>query len=276
MKALAKSLLARLARYRERRYYAAPLQRLDRSHPEADPLPPGSPLDIVTVAFNNPLVIDYQIRLVRTNVLDDHCHVVADNSTDAAMSRAIREVCERLGCPYLALPPINPYRHAKSSHSHGCALNWLYRNYITPRRPASFGFLDHDVFPVRPTRPRDLLTTHGLWGVVEERPGIWYLWPGLCFFRFDLVAGKPIDFLPGGGGDTGARNWSCLYASIPRAALRAPDVILAELRPGSDKQADCIQFIGDWIHTINASEWKLVPDRREKERLVRELLDRYV
>jgi hypothetical protein len=94
-------------------------------------------------------VIDYQVRLVRKNVLDAHRHLVADNSTDAAASRAIRQLCEQLGCDYLALPPNNPYRHAKSSHSHGVALNWLYRNYIVPRRPASFAFLDHDVFPVR-------------------------------------------------------------------------------------------------------------------------------
>jgi hypothetical protein len=82
----------------------------------------------------------------------------------------------------------------------------------------------------------------GYWGVVEERPGIWYLWPGLCFFSFDVVAGKPLDVLPGGG----------------------------------DKQSDCVQFIGDWIHTINASEWKPVADGPEKERLVRQLLDGYL
>ncbi|HEV2694123.1 MAG TPA: hypothetical protein VG347_14605, partial [Verrucomicrobiae bacterium] len=98
---------------------------------------------LVTVAFSDPQVIDWQIRLVHHN-MPQALYLIADNSPDEAAAAAIAALSVQHGVPYLRLPA-NPWH--KGSRSHGIALNWLWQNLILPGEPEMFGFLDHDLFP---------------------------------------------------------------------------------------------------------------------------------
>ena len=228
----------------------------------------AAPLDLATVAFNNPLVVGYQAKLLRKHLRDDYDYTVFDNSPPGPEREAIRVVCRGEGVSYVDLPA-TPFAGIPSRH-HGAALNWICRRHFAPRGLPYAGFIDHDLFPCRATSIVASIGDDGLFGRIEEREDRWYLWPGFCFFSSAKVQIGRLDFLPIQGLDTGGGNWPRLYRHVDRTALPRVENRLENVRPGGDKQADMVEWIGDdWLHAINASEWR---PSNGKMTLVEELL----
>jgi hypothetical protein len=265
-------LRSALLRLDSERYRRTGFDRVETLDASAGRLQDPACLDLVTIAFNNPTVIGEQIRLLRKNLGDPFRHTVADESPDAADSAEIRRLCGDLGVAYLRLPRGRGPAPDPSA-SHGRALNWALAHYLRPRRADYFGFLDHDVFPIRPTSVIPRLSHTPAWGLPQERAGRWYLWPGLCFFDARKLPYELFDFRPGEGADTGGRNWDGLFSRMDRAKLEAPQQTIKRLREGNGAvQSDHYEEIGDWLHTFNASHWLPVADRDD---LVVELLRKY-
>lgn len=246
---------------------------------------PGDGLDLVTIAFNNPEMIRYQHRLLKKFITDSYVYTVADNSTDARSRFEVRTYCKEQGLPYIALPP-SPYRPRHCSKSHGAALNYVYKNYIQPRSVSSFGFLDHDIFPVCPLSPRSYLKDQPYYGMLQvcELSGIpggrlLYLWPGLAFFDSVYTRGKLLNFLPDFGGDTGAGSFFSLYKPLlydqqKEAVFRFADEERIPLWEGNDFQNDMYAYIGkDWLHFVNASDWRNAADYSKKAVRMRVMLE---
>jgi hypothetical protein len=235
--------------------------------------------DLITVAFNHPETIERQIHFVHRYCLGAYHYLVADNSTDRAASRAIEALCDRHQVAYIRLPKNHLTATRGGSYSHGTALNWIYRRIVRPRHPHHFGFIDHDLFPIRPVDPSALLLHQPVYGYRKERDRWWYLWAGFCFFDFDFVDGKPIDFLPAKPGtvylDTGGGNWYSLYAGLDHHPLTFATY---RFEPEGERAARREEYLDEtWMHTIDASNWeKHAPEivaQREKE--IRELLEKY-
>lgn len=222
-----------------------------------EPLSNKAVVDVITVAFNNEMVIEQQDRLLRKYLLDSFRYIVADNSSDPEKRRIIRRLCMEKGVDYVSLP-LNPYNGKNSSFSHGLALNWIYINYIKPRNTACFGFIDHDIFPVQPTRIVPFLEQSPVFGLIQEREDKWYLWPGFCFFLREFIDVRTVNFLPGDNSDTGGSNWESLYSQLDRQKIPVIKHEYGNLREGTDPQSDLYEKIGDWVHTFNASNWKKV------------------
>lgn len=231
----------------------------------------GRTLDIVTIAYNNTRVIEHQIRLIAEYVLDPCCYIVADNSPDVVTRAEMRELCARRGVSYIGLPK-NPYSGRSPSRSHGLALNWVYRHYVSHRQTQYFGFIDHDIFPIRRTSVIDLLDRQKVYGLIQERDDRWYLWPGFSFFRYDYVKDKHLDFGPSIGLDTGGGNWASLYMYLDRSQLVIPTHSYRQIRDGDSPQSDWIEYVGDWLHIFNASGWKSVAG---KDILIEQLVLRH-
>lgn len=229
-------------------------------------------VDIITVAFNNDKVIRQQIRLLNKYILDSYYYTVADNSSDPTKQDEIAQICNQFEVSYIRLPR-NPYNEISPSLSHGIALNWLYKNYVSPRKATFFGFIDHDIFPVRPTTIINYLKSSNVYGLVQEREQMWYLWPGFCFFSYAFVKGCKVDFMPIKGCDTGGGNWHPIYSSMNREMIPQVKHEYRSLRNGGDPQGDLVEYIGDWLHTFNASKWKKVNEG--KDLLVDKLLKEY-
>ena len=159
---------------------------------------------LITISFNDPQVIEWQIKLIARNV-SGAVQVVADNSTNLAARGAI---CTAAGVAFVPVPA-NPWtrRELDGGKSHGYALNWAWRNIVLANRPSMIGFLDHDIFPTATTNPFRMLDRAAVAGLVRKAPdGRWYLWPGFAFFN---LARLPTDRLNFGrdwldGFDTGA------------------------------------------------------------------------
>jgi hypothetical protein len=235
-------------------------------------------LDLVTIAFNNSHVVSEQIRLMRANLRDPFSHTVADNSSDRSLSREIELLCARQQVSYVRLPHTHSSPYDPSS-SHGRALNWAWRNYIAPRSAPYFGFLDHDVFPVRPTSLLQHLRDQPVWGHLQTRGSRWYPWPGLCVFDARWLGDRQLDFRPGRGFDVGGTLYDLLCPSLSRDSLEWPSMSYGRLREGGDTpqdgdipQDDLYEMIGDWLHTINGSGWMPVQDR---DRPIADLLSEF-
>jgi hypothetical protein len=238
-------------------------------------------VELVVVAFNNDLLIEKQVLLLQRYFCDAYRYVVADNSTDAACRIRLQQLCRRRNLVYLSVPA-NPCTAFHESYSHGLVLNWIYRKYILEKSEARyFGFIDHDIFPVKSIRGvKQTLDKHGLLGAVRWNSGCWYLWPGLCFFRKDIVVKKRLDFLPGAhiSGlkqqlffDTGGRNWYRLYHTLQlKQAMNigaSRYFIVADIQGKALKtvlkkkkltrkflmEHDLIEHIGPWTHLYSSS-----------------------
>ncbi|HLJ57235.1 MAG TPA: hypothetical protein VKT77_19520 [Chthonomonadaceae bacterium] len=217
---------------------------------------------MVAIAFADPQAIEWQARLVRRYV-EGAVYVVADNSPEDAAAGEIETVCARYGVPYLRLPR-NPWQ--EPSRSHGIALNWMWRNVIRPGRPEAFGFLDDDLFPTAPDDPFGRLASQDFYGMIRSAGQRWFLWAGFCFYRFDRVAARPLDFGQDWfkGLDTGGGNWRVLYRHVERGAIDEPPNEHVAFEPGIEVLDGPIQWIGPWLHEVGVLGRKdLAPRKRE-------------
>lgn len=222
-----------------------------------EPLPDPHVLDIVTVAFNNPRVVSWQLDAVARHLQDPHCLTIVDNSTNREARRQIQHECDTRGSGYVGMPSWL-LRGSDPSGSHGHALNWAYRKFLRPRRADFFGFLDHDIFPFRRTHVITHVRRSGAWGLVQERDHGWYLWPGFSFFSRAATEGRMLDFRPAPGLDTGGANYLPLFRDLNKTALETLEHQHARWLEGASgrTQETSYELIGDWVHTFNASDWR--------------------
>jgi hypothetical protein len=208
---------------------------------------------LITIAFNNPTLIEKQIELINKFAEPSTTLLIADNSSITHKRQIIREICETKNIAYISLPK-NPWQQANLSH--GITLNWIYYNVVKKVRPFSFGFIDHDILPMSEIKILEKLEDTPLYGLKQIRQNdelsAWYLWAGFCFFRFDYIKTKFIDFNPKVlanwhsyiGLDTGGANYDNLYKNT-----RPTEVSFAELsylKNGFEK-------IDNWFHISKAS-----------------------
>ena len=79
--------------------------------------------------------------------------------------------------------------------------------------------------------------------------------------------------MPESGVDSGGKNWNSIYSIIDKNVIPKLNVKVENFGPGGNKQTDGYEKIGDWIHTINASEWISAPHKNE---IIANLLDQYL
>jgi len=251
------------------KFMSTPFESVVKSGCNDDKLARLDQIDIVSIAYNNDKVIAHQIRLIRKYLVDPWCYTVADNSSDPHFRDSIAALCKQQGISYVGLPA-NSFRNP--SMSHGSALNWIYHRYIKKRSAQFFGFIDHDIYPIRPTRIIPHLLGKSAYGHFQKRGHRWYLWPGFSFFERSATENVELNFLPILGLDTGGGNYSVFYSQLKANDLVHPFHTYGRLREGDCHQSASYECIGDWLHTFNGSYWIPVPG---KEDLIAELLAKY-
>jgi hypothetical protein len=205
---------------------------------------------LVTIAFDDPQLVEWQIRLVRRYV-PHAVHVVLDNSSSNSAAADNRRIADEARVRYVRAPS-NPWSAIGASRSHGIVLNWCWHNMIRLGEPAAFGFLDHDIFPTAADDPFAPLATQDVYGIVRPAGPRWFLWAGFCMFRFAAVRNKPLDFGQDwfNGLDTGGGNWKPLYRHIDLAKLARQPTSFVPFRPGITVAAGPLQWCGTWLHEV--------------------------
>ena len=253
------------------------IHQLQHNNCSLMPLTDRESIDIITVAFNNEFLIEQQIRLIKKYVKDINVYyTVADNSDNPEKRRLIQAICEKEQVGYIGLPK-TLVRHG--SYSHGMALNWMYANHISYRKPTVFGFIDHDLFPIQSYSILESIAKQDFYGKTVLRDnGMWYLWAGFCFFRFEKTKKYPLNFVPFMDGatylDTGGSNYKAMYSNynLDKLATCKPTVEKS-IRDGSNYHADIVHYIDEcWLHAINGSNWaKVAP----KDDILRKMLEKF-
>ena len=231
---------------------------------------------VATVAFNVPWAIREQIRLFHANLLDDHELLVFDNSTDPAAAASIRGICFAAGTKYVPVPT--------GRHEHPDALN-LAAATLADCDSAFIGFVDHDVFPAKPTALGPLIAQAGFLGIGQRHgpTGYRYIKPSFAWFSRDWLDGRTLNF---GGirgptkeedGDCASMLWP-LFLDVDWNAVPPMKHGYRHVREMDDAglQSWAVEVFGDddeWLHLFNLSRWLAVPEPDERERLVRELVE---
>ncbi len=241
----------------------------------------------MTIAYNHVRLIEKQIELVKQHIKDkDYRHVIVDNSPNKRIRKQIKNVCEREQVEYFPVPfyidKLICHRLFGYGLSHGAALNWMFYQFLMPRHPKFFVLLDHDIFPMEDYSFVGKLDKRDFYGVERVRKSGWYLWPGWCIFKYDVIADRKPNFLPyflnGTFLDAGGGNYPCFYGRYEQRTIDFPIVVTKRIKRSKDLivnddiyHGDCVQLIDDvWLHFINGSNYAKIPG---KEKLVEKMID---
>lgn len=245
---------------------------------------------VLTIAFNEVSLIEQQIALLKKYLKDPFDHIIVDNSSDLSARQSILEICQTQGVGYAGVPHSNPYRENKS---HAAAMHWGYCQLVRTSKAKVFGFLDHDIFPIRSYSILEKLK-NGIYGRVmhayskdsyqeqisQEIP-YWSLWAGFCFFEKNLVKGSfpwrfnffSKHFPDGYFLDTGGGLWNKLYSKIPYPGSLASYEVKQISDQGEGIQNQNIEMIdGSWIHFVSLSNWRKISAFERKKEIFQEFL----
>lgn len=221
-------------------------------------------IDLFVIGFGRPDLLREQTRLLKKNLMDRFGLCVIDNTPRPAHLH-MEAVCRELKIGYLHAPG--------EKHMHHDALNFAAAHAATIGS-SHFGFLDHDVFPLRRTSLLDKIEPRGFYGVGQRHgpTGNLYLWPGFCFFSSKWLDGRRLNFDGIRGvhrrddGDCGSMNWPLFTGE----EMHTMDYAYKEIRSqdGYGLQSWGVELIGDWLHLTNGSNWMEVPNPGERDALL--------
>ena len=202
---------------------------------------------VLVVAFEQPWMLSWLIRMARRNVRDATV-LVFDNSRRAQARAEIEQVCRETSTPCLALP-LNGTLHV--NRSHGMAMTWIYRNVVQALEPRLFAFIDHDLIAVEPLAIADRLGDQVMYGLPNQSPWGWHLWGGYCLFDYHRIAPARLNFLNdfSRGLDTGGRNWQPLYRWHDPAGMRSAGIEFLDIADAASGSTVQLQVVDrSWLH----------------------------
>lgn len=236
----------------------------------------NSKLLIITVVYNRADMVAHQLRLLPKYLTDPFQHIVVDNSRDNSARKSVAQLCEHYQVGYVSLPK-NFYTHA--SNSHGLALNWIYQHLIKAFNPDYFGFLDHDIFPIRSHSILEHLITQPIYGQKDTRKNVWYLWPGFSFYQTSLLENIHVNFKPGMINDTMVDTGGQVQVIhlVDKKHLLFAVEHQTSVQKGHVPHQHNVEWLKidevvTWFHCIGAGHWK---DATLKERVIKEILATY-
>lgn len=228
---------------------------------------------VISVAFNQPWVIDLQTRMAKRHL--EGTLIVLDNSRNSRARREIAQICADRDVPYLGLP-FNPEWHP--CRSNGIAMTWGYYNIVRKLRPKTFAFFDHDLIPTAPLNIERLVQSQPVYGILNHSAWGWNLWAGYCIYDFASVERFALDFNNDNPRllDTGGRNWLQIYRYLDRSKIRFAEWRRKKVRDPVDGTPRLAYFVDDSLHIGGAgfSEKSHSSNRPEfYQRLIRSFED---
>src|SRR5262249_38223452 len=120
-------------------------------------------------------------------------------------------------------------------------------------------------YPTTATDPFAPLQDYPVAGRVWVRPPRWHLWAGFCFFRFDYVADKHLNFIRDWFArlDTGGGNWNPLYRHLEVTKVTDPGCRLEAILPDVSVDDCHIEWLGPWLHESN--DWRHLQGVRSRD-----------
>ena len=202
---------------------------------------------VITVAFENPLMIDFQSKAMKEH-FQEAVYLVADNSRTPEKSEKIKRICDDRSLYYVKLPK-NFVLHGNRNHS--MALQWLFDKVVRKSGFSKFGFLDHDLIPIRKVRSLRIsdCPVYGLKWDSELKNDAWTLWAGFSFFNLNKLSKTTnFNFLYdfSNGLDTGGRNYPSIFQFIQSDAQPFATSSFKWSKTSAGNRFELID--GEWLH----------------------------
>ena len=204
-------------------------------------------LNVYVPFYNSIFCAEYQIKTLKTFLLDEYQLVFIDNNMGRhpENSEKLTTLCGEHGIPLIvntdemceAFQTGIETGAMSASLKHGWTLNLIWQ-HVKHTKPEYFGFLDQDCFLFKPTSMVELVGSNNAYGkVVPTHPSkshtsndgslLWNLHVVSNFYKTsfliekDLGPNSPINFMPGAWGekfgqdgvslDTGGMNWVSVW-----------------------------------------------------------------
>lgn len=214
---------------------------------------------LIIVAFEHPWALEFLIEQAAINIGEEFVLFVVDNSRDLQKRHEIHKACTEHGITYLALP-YNASKHP--NRSHGMAMTYAFVNCIRELDMNYFGFIDHDLIPIKRINLNEHMKEKKFWGLINKGHNqYWSLWAGFCFFKLKTYKNEKLNFLYdfSRGLDTGGRNWDKIYAHENLLQLQLSNSKLSIYQTQAGQMIQ-VQIIDDsWMHMSGVSygnNWK--------------------
>jgi hypothetical protein len=245
---------------------------------------PANECDVYVIAFNNPLLVEYQIKTFRAFFKTPHNLIIVDNNNGlhAKASRQVFEICERENVIYLQAPA-NIYQqenHFDPTMKLGTTMNWLYLNCVRTRRPKYFGYMDQDCFPIAGFDIRPALDARGMYGRVvrSQKVPAWTLHVTVNYYRYDFVSPYILDFRAQHNLylDTGSANFPILYKQFDpdQYEIKQQTFRYAEADVNRKDSVQHYEILDDvWFHMGASSHDQLAGDGSYKLAYTKGFLD---
>ena len=226
---------------------------------------------LYVIGFGRRDLLAEQKRLIRKYIEDDHRVVLVDNSR-LNFRPAMRRTAETVGIDYLEAP-VDGLTIYDTVTSHPDALDYAAR-IAHAAGEEYWGLLDHDIFPAERISLANRIKKAGFYGraqtAADGRP---YLWPGLCFFSREWLAGRIPTFSGDSVGDVGAAT-RFLVSADDWARLPPLPFTYLPIRKEDEfgTQSWTVEILDGWVHFTNGSRWKYVPDRQHRDQILNRML----
>jgi hypothetical protein len=216
----------------------------------------------VTIAFNDPSLVQVQIASLQRHSKGPLTILVADNSSSSEMSQKIEALTRAAGCEYIRLPH-NLYSYSRGaaklgrgSLSHSVALDWAWKHCVVKMRPKFALFLDHDVFALGDFSLDAIAAEHVAVGPYRPGENRWIIWPGLLVISLARIPKMNLTFTPSGDLDSGAGLWNSLFRFLTQRDVRfMPTEHIQVLESETRVKSEIEVLDSQWLHLVDGSGW---------------------
>lgn len=218
---------------------------------------------IFSFVFNRPDILEYQINSIRKFLIGEYEINIVYDTRDNEYYDQFEEICKN--------NDVNFYLHQSEpgqtpSFYNAQVIGWIYENKIFEDDEENLViFLDHDMFLIDNFDPCSEIGDYDVFGCLQTRKNVKYVWPGLCGFKKSSVKDIEFDFYPknvdGQFLDTGGGTYSLLMNENIKfldTGVEYPDeycgVNLKDNSITSGYNYE-LHFNGKFLHFRNACNW---------------------
>jgi hypothetical protein len=176
-------------------------------------------MKIVTPVCNNPLFIELQYLTFKKFCCDTGYEFSVFNDAkdfpdksnfgDTTIKQQIQDVCKRLNLQCITIPNEKDVGIPSFSIRHARTMNFIF-DYMK-KNPDQYWVIDSDMFPVADFHLSSMSRFEAS-VVLQERPGIQYVWPNYLYFDMHKLKHKElVNFMEiSGKTDSGGEMWKWL------------------------------------------------------------------
>lgn len=149
-------------------------------------------IKVFIFAFNRPDLLEMQVDSLRKFNQDPLNITVVQDKHDDSYTEDFISICKKVD---VELITHNAQSNRTASQYHADSVQFVYDNHLGDGDVVLF--LDHDMFAIEEMNLTEMIGSHDVLGLYQERGPVKYIWPGMMLFKYDSLKGLEFSFSPG-------------------------------------------------------------------------------